>query len=202
MKLRSSPLSPFGRKVKIGAILCDIHLDVLPADTSDPADTLREQNPLGNIPVLLRDDGPAIYDSRVIIDYLDAQAGGGVLIPASGEARVTALTMLALSDGISDAALLQMYESRFRDPETHSARWLDHQAGKVARGLAALEAAPPQLLPVSGAAHVGEIAAACALGYLDLRFAGSWRTTHPRLVAFLDDFAARVPAFEKTRVTA
>lgn len=198
MKLRSSPLSPFGRKVKIGAILCDIHLDVVPADTTDPTDSLREQNPLGKIPVLLREDGPAIYDSRVIVEYLDMVAGGGVLIPASGEDRIAALTMLALGDGISDAALLQIYESRFRDPDTHSARWLDHQAGKVARGLAALEAAPPQKLPVSGAAHIGEIAVACALGYLDLRFAGAWRAGHPALVAWLDAFAARVPAFEAT----
>lgn len=198
MKLRSSPLSPFGRKVKIGAILCDIHLDVLPADTTDPTDSLREQNPLGKIPVLLREDGPAIYDSRVIVEYLDMTAGGGVLIPAGGEDRIAALTMLALGDGIADAALLQMYESRFRDPETHSARWLDHQAGKVARGLAALEAAPPQPLPVSGAAHIGEIAVACALGYLDLRFAGAWRPGHPALVAWLDAFCERVPAFEAT----
>ncbi|WP_428030719.1 glutathione S-transferase family protein [Ancylobacter sp.] len=198
MKLRSSPLSPFGRKVKIGAILCDIHLDVAAADTSDPADSLRQQNPLGKIPVLLRDEGPAIYDSRVIVEFLDAQAGGGVLIPNSGEARITALTMLALGDGISDAALLQVYESRFRDPETHSTRWLDHQAGKVARGLAALEAAPPVRLPVSGAAHVGEIAVACALGYLDLRFGGTWRAGHPALIDWLDAFAERVPAFEAT----
>jgi glutathione S-transferase len=198
MKLRSSPLSPFGRKVKIGAILCDIHLDVVPADTTDPTDSLREQNPLGKIPVLLREDGPAIYDSRVIVEYLDMAAGGGVLIPASGEDRIAALTMLALGDGISDAALLQIYESRFRDADTHSARWLDHQAGKVARGLAALEAAPPQPLPVSAPAHVGEIAVAYALGYLDLRFAGAWRAGHPALVAWLDAFAARVPAFEAT----
>lgn len=198
MKLRSSPLSPFGRKVKIGAILCDIHLDVVPADTSDPADSLWAQNPLGKIPVLLRDTEPAIYDSRVIMDYLDMSAGGGVLIPAAGEARVTALTMLALGDGICDAALLQMYESRFRDPEIHSARWMDHQAGKVARGLAALEAAPPARLPVSGAAHVGEIAVACALGYLDLRFGGTWRADHPALVGWLDAFCERVPAFEAT----
>ncbi|GLK70901.1 glutathione S-transferase family protein [Ancylobacter dichloromethanicus] len=198
MKLRSSPLSPFGRKVKIGAILCDLHLDVVAADTSDPADPLRAQNPLGKIPVLLRDEGAAIYDSRVIMDYLDMQAGGGVLIPAHGEARIAALTLMALGDGIADAALLQVYESRFRDPGTHGARWMDHQAGKVTRGLAALEAAPPTLLPVTAAAHVGEIAVACALGYLDLRFAGTWRAAHPALVGWLDAFSERVPAFEAT----
>lgn len=198
MKLRSSPASPFGRKVKIGAVLCDIHLDVVAADTSDPTDTLRDQNPLGKIPVLLRDEGGSIYDSRVILDYLDAVAGGGVIIPASGEPRVAALTLLALADGIADAALLQVYETRFREEGTHSTRWLDHQAGKVARGLAALESAPPVGGSVSAAAHVGEIALACALGYLDLRFAGAWRADHPALVAWLDDFAARVPAFEAT----
>ncbi|QFR32890.1 glutathione S-transferase family protein [Ancylobacter sp. TS-1] len=199
MKLRSSPASPFGRKVKIGAVLCGLHLDVVPADTSDPADSLRGQNPLGKIPVLLRDEGAPIYDSRVILDYLDALAGGGVIIPAAGEPRYAVLTALALADGISDAALLQVYEGRYRAAQERSANWVDHQAGKVARGLKALEASPPRKAPVSGAADAAEIALACALGYLDLRFAGAWRAGHPALVAWLDAFAARVPAFEATR---
>lgn len=199
MKLRSSPASPFGRKVKIGAVLCGVHLDVVPADTSNPADTLREQNPLGKIPVLLREEGGPIYDSRVILDYLDTIAGGGVIIPAGVEPRFAVLTMQALADGIMDAALLQVYEARFRPEEGRSATWIDNQAGKVARGLAAFEASPPPAGGVTGAAHVGEIALACALGYLDLRFAGSWRADHPALVEWLDGFAARVPAFEATR---
>lgn len=202
MKLRSSPASPFGRKVKIGAVLCGLHLDVVPADTSDPADTLRAQNPLGKIPVLLRDEGAPIYDSRVILDYFDALAGGGAIIPVGGEARYQVLTLLALADGISDAALLQVYESRFRTAQERSEKWVDHQAGKVARGLRALEKAPPAKAAVSAVADAGEIALACALGYLDLRFAGMWRADHPALVAWLDAFAARVPAFEATRPAA
>ncbi|WGD31940.1 glutathione S-transferase family protein [Ancylobacter sp. WKF20] len=199
MKLRSSPASPFGRKVKIAAVVCGIHLDIEPADTTNPADTLRAQNPLGKIPVLLREDGAALFDSRVIVEFLDAQAGGGVVLPASGEARFTALTQQALADGLMDAALLQVYEARFRPEEQRSASWVDNQAGKVARALKVLESAPPAPLAVSGAAHIGEIALACALGYLDLRFHGVWREDHLALVDWLDSFAARVPAFEATR---
>lgn len=198
MKLRSSPASPFGRKVKIAAVICGIHLDIEPADTTNPADTLRSQNPLGKIPVLLREGAP-LFDSRVIVEYLDAQAGGGVVLPASGEARFDALTQQAIADGLMDAALLQVYEGRFRPEEQRSASWVDNQAGKVARALKVLEAAPPAPLGVSGAAHIGEIAVACALGYLDLRFHGVWREDHLALVDWLDSFAARVPAFEATR---
>lgn len=199
LQLRSSPPSPFGRKVKIAAILCGVHLDIVWADTTDPQDALRTQNPLGKIPVLLREDGAPIYDSPVILEYLDACAGGGVILPAGGERRIEVLTLQALTDGIMDAALLQVYEARMRPEAERSDRWLDIQAGKVARGLAALEAAPPPHGGVSGAADAGEIGLACALGYLDLRFSGAWRPDHPALVAWLDGFAARVPAFEATR---
>lgn len=197
--LRSSPASPFGRKVKITAQELDLldRIEIVTADTSDPDEVLRQQNPLGKIPALILEDGFAIFDSRVIVDYLDHLAGGGRVIPADPARRYPALVMQSLADGIADAALLQVYEGRWRDPEQQSAKWKAHQAGKVERGLAAAEA-----LHLDGPIHVGHIALACTLGYLDLRFAGSWRTTHPRLVAFLDDFAARVPAFEKTRVTA
>ena len=93
-----------------------------------------------------------------------------------------------------DAAILQIYENRFRDADKHEPRWLNHQAGKVARALAALEANPPK-----GPRTVGDITIACALSYLDFRFAGTWRAAHPNLVAWLDAFAAEVPAFEATK---
>lgn len=202
MQLRSSPPSPFGRKVKIGAILCGVHLDIVLADTNDPNDSLRTQNPLGKIPVLLREGATPLYDSRVILEFLDAEAGGGRILPASGEQRFAVLAMQALADGVMEAALLQVYEARFRAEEIRSERWLDIQAGKVARGLKAFEAAPPKTSAVSAPADVGEIALACALGYLDLRFAGTWRDDHPALVEWLDGFAARVPAYEATRVPA
>jgi glutathione S-transferase len=198
--LRSSPPSPFGRKVKIAASILGLsaRIEVVAADTNDPADSLREQNPLGKIPALITEDGATIFDSRVILDYLDWLAGGGRLVPSEPAARFEVLTLQALADGVMDAAILQIYETRFREPAMRSAKWLDHQAGKVSRALAALERRPPD----PAARHAGAIAVACALGYLDLRFEGAWRSGHPRLAAWLETFAAAVPAFEATRFRA
>ncbi|MEZ2406737.1 glutathione S-transferase [Bosea sp. OAE752] len=195
--LRSSPASPFGRKVKIAALELGLmdRIEIVVADTTDPAEPLRRQNPLGKIPTLVLEDGMTLFDSRVIVDYLDHLAGGGKLIPA-GEARFAQLRLQALADGICDAALLQVYEGRFRPEAGRNADWLAHQAGKVSRALATLETDPPAF---TDRPRIGEIALACALGYLDLRFAGTWRADYPKLVAWLDDFAARVPAFESTR---
>jgi glutathione S-transferase len=200
MLLRSSAASPFGRKVQIAVSLLGLDDDVTiePTDTMDAAGPLRRDNPLGKIPVLISEDGTAYYDSRVILDYLDDRAGGGKIIPRDAGQRFAALRLQALCDGILDACILTVYESRWRPPEKHEAKWLEHQAGKVARGLAVLEAAPPALSANPALPHVGHIALACALGYRDLRFGGTWRSDHPRLVAWLDDFAARVPAFTAT----
>jgi glutathione S-transferase len=196
--LRSSPSSPFGRKVKI--VVSELGLtdriEVVTADTSDPSDPLPRQNPLGKIPTLVLEDGSTLFDSRVVVEYLDHLCGGGRLVPA-GEARFAQLRLQALADGICDAAVLRVYEERFRPPEGRNAGWLARQEGKIARSLEVLEAAPPTF---PERPRIGEIALACALGYLDLRFEGTWRAQHPKLVAWLDDFAARVPAFEATRV--
>lgn len=201
MILRSTPPSPFGRKVRIGISLLglDEHVKIEPADPTNAADTLRQQNPLGKIPVLIAEDGIAYYDSRVILDYLDDRAGGGKIVPRERERRFAALRLQALCDGILDASILTVYESRWRKPETHDQKWLEYQAGKVSRGLAALEAAPPPL--EAALPDVGQIALACALGYRDLRFGGGWRGDHPRLVTWLDRFAARVPAYAATTAT-
>ncbi|MGL4241645.1 MAG: glutathione S-transferase family protein, partial [Beijerinckiaceae bacterium] len=147
-------------------------------------------------PTLVLEDGFVVHDSAVILEYLDMRAGGGQLIPKGGMERVRALTLQSLADGLMDAALLQVYEGRWRDAARHDAKWLDHQAGKVSRALDYLEASPPDM---KGGINVGHIAVACALGYLDLRFKGEWRAAHPHLVKWLEDFAAEVPAFEKTR---
>jgi glutathione S-transferase len=110
------------------------------------------------------------------------------------------LRLQALCDGLLDASILTVYEGRWRTPDKHEPKWLEHQAGKVERALSMLEAAPPPLPSAGELAHVGQIALACALGYRDLRFAGGWRKDHPRLVGWLDDFAARVPAFAATTI--
>lgn len=203
MILRSAAPSPFGRKVQIAlSVLGFSDVKIEPTDTMDPHDSVRAQNPLGKIPVLIIEDGTAYYDSRVILEYLDHRAGGGKIIPHDASARLAALRMQALCDGILDASILTIYEGRWRPPEKHETKWLEHQGGKVARSLAMLEAARPPLDPVGAMPHVGQITLACALGYRDFRFGGDWRVGHPRLVAWLDGFAARVPAFAATTVKA
>ena len=201
MILRSSPSSPFGRKVRIAVSLLGFDGDVKiePADTTDVNDSVRAQNPLGKIPVLIAEDGVAYYDSRVILDCLDDRAGGGKIVPREAKARLAALRLQALCDGILDASILTIYETRWRRAEAHEPKWLEHQAGKVTRALAALEAAPPAL--DAGLPNVGQITLACVLGYRDFRFGTRWRGDHPRLVAWLDNFAARVPAYAATKPT-
>jgi glutathione S-transferase len=195
--LRSSASSPYGRKVKIAMLLLGLkdRIEIVTADTLDPADSLRMQNPLGKIPALILEDGTALFDSRVIVDYLDHLAGGGRIIPA-GPARFQVLRQQALADGIIDAAILRVYEGRFRPPEKHEQRWLDHQTGKVERALASIEAEP--LPAITSSPDLGVIALACALGYLDFR-APDWRGGHPALATWVDDFEKAVPAFAETR---
>jgi glutathione S-transferase len=198
MILRFSPSSPFVRKVRIAIALLGFEKDVTieRTDTTDPSDSLRKINPLGKIPTLVLEDGSAVYDSRVILEYLDDRAGGGKIVPRDSKARLAALRLQALADGILDASILTVYEGRYRKAEMHEPKWLELQAGKVSRGLGVVEAAPPPIDPMP---NVGQIALACALGYRDFRFGGSWRGEHPRLVAWLDNFAARVPAFAETK---
>ncbi len=195
--LRSSTTSPFARKIRIAIAILGLgnEIRIENADTLDPKDSVRQQNPLGKIPTLILDDGSALFDSRVILEYLDDRAGGGRILPAKGAPRFEALRLQALADGILDAGILRVYEGRFRPAEKHEPKWVDHQAGKMSRALAELEKAPPAFGPTL---HVGHITLACALGYLDFRFGTDWRKTHPKLVKWLDEFAKKVPAFAET----
>ena len=197
MILRFAAPSPFVRKVRIAASVLGLDGDIAlqDADLNDPAESIRVQNPLGKLPALVLDDGAVLYDSRVIVDYLDMQAGGGRIVPPSGMARIMALRQQALADGVMDAGVLQVYEARYRPEELHHQPWLDRQAEKVARALSAMEADPPAL---DATPDIGAIATACALGYLDFRFNGDWRTGHPGLVAWLERFSAAVPAYAET----
>ena len=195
--LRSSTTSPFARKIRIAISILGLEDEIRidSADTLDPNDSVRQQNPLGKIPTLVLEDGSALFDSRVILEYLDGWAGGGHILPPPGAARLEALRLQALADGILDAGILRVYEGRFRPAEKHEPKWIDHQTGKMSRALAALEKAPPAFGPML---HVGHITLACALGYLDFRFGTDWRKTHPKLVKWLDEFARKVPAFADT----
>jgi glutathione S-transferase len=198
MILHTSPPSPYGRKVKIAAAMLGLsdQIEIVIADTSNPRDPIRALNPLGKIPALVLDDGPVLFDSRVITEYLDHRAGGHKLYP-TGDAWVRVRTQEAMADGILDASILQVYEKRFRDEAKHEPRWLSYQAEKVDRALAVFERTQPD-----GPRTIADIALACVLGYLDLRFEGLWRERYPRLEMWLARFAAEVPAFEATRVKA
>lgn len=194
MKLRYSPASPFARKCAIaGHILGLADRIELVDGAGDPGDAIRARNPLNKIPLLVTDEGEAIFDSVVISEYLDHVAGGGRIIPSEPKARFRALTMQALADGVMDAAILIMYEGRFREPSEHSPRWIAMQQKKVDAGLDALNAQTP-----GQSVDVGTIAVSAMLGYLDFRFKGEWRASRPQLAKWFDAFAKSLPGFAQT----
>jgi glutathione S-transferase len=195
--LRSTPTSPFGRKVRMAIEVLGLggRVTVTPADPLDENDTLRQQNPLGKMPCLVLADGSTIYDSGIIIEFLQDVAGTDRLLPLRGRERYRALTQSRLADGIMDASILVVYETRFRPDLPHSPRWLMHQRGKIRRGLAAFEQAPPS----PDKTDIVSIGLSCALGYLDWRKQVDWRPTYPTLVEWLNRFSTHEPAFEHTR---
>lgn len=202
LTLYHSPTSPYVRKVMVvlhetgfaGAV-------VLAPASGTPVDSGTVPlalNPLGKVPLLARPDGPALYDSRVICRYLDERAGGG-LYPAAPRLWDT-LTLEATGDGILDAALLMVYETRIRPEDSRYAPWVDGQWAKVARALDILEERWTAAL--AGPLDIGQIAVACALGYLDFRHdARGWRDGRPALAAWEARFAAR-PSMVVTRPAA
>lgn len=195
--LRSTVTSPFGRKVRMAIAVLGLEdrVTLQPGDPRDPADTLRRQNPLGKMPCLLLPDGTPVFDSRVIIEFLQELAGVTTLLSPTGLDRYRALTRHALADGIIEAALLITYEGRFREPHQASAVWLDHQRGKVTRALADFE----RDLPDAQETDIVSIGLSCALGYLDWRKPLDWRSRYPGLVRWLDAFTAYEPAFQRSK---
>lgn len=198
LTLLSHPFSPYGRKVKIATALKGLkdRIEVVQVDTN-PLDNpgITRVNPLGKIPALVIDGDTAIFDSNVICEYLDTLAPAPVLFPKGGVERMRTLTLGSLADGILDAALLLVYEKRFRSEDKWHAPWQERQQLKIDRSLDFLERSPPVW---TASPDYGHLTLACALGYLDFRHEGKWRSGHPRLVAWLDEFAKAVPAFEET----
>jgi glutathione S-transferase len=199
MKLLSSPLSPYGRKVKmtIGLKGLKDKIEVVAVDTNVLANPeITVANPLAKIPVLVVKPGEAIFDSAVICEYLDSLTPSPVLFPKAGPERWKTLTLGSLTDGMLDAALLLVYEKRFRPEEKWHAPWTQRQQSKIDLALDELEAHPPAW---GANPDYGHVTLAATLGYLDFRHEGKWRAGHPKLVAWLDKFAKAVPAFEETR---
>ena len=185
MKLRYSTTSPFVRKVHVLALETGQidKIELVKTVTTDP--DLGRDNPLQKVPAMELDDGSSLYDSRVICEYLDS-AAGGKFFPPAGPARWTALRRQALADGMMDAAVLRMMESK-KPENLRSADWDKRQKLKVTQGLAALEAdhLGPQL-------DIGTLSVAIVLDYLDFRFkAEDWRPAHPKLAAWHKTFSER-----------
>jgi glutathione S-transferase len=136
-----------------------------------------------------------LYDSRVIVEYFDHLAGGDILIPKDWPRRMHVLKVQALADGITDAAVLMLYEGRFRTPEKHDANWLAHQSGKMDRGLGVLEIS----LPAIGAKpDIAAITIACMMEWLEFRFSTLSSGKYPHLNAFVEAFHKAVPDFAKS----
>ncbi len=198
MKLLSSAFSPYGRKVRIAMAMKGLQdrIEIEAVETETPV--TNKANPLGKIPALLIDEDTAIFDSHVICEYLDSLAPAPVLFPKGGVERIKTLTLGSLADGILDAALLLVYEKRYRPEEKMHGPWQERQQGKIDRALAYLDG--QRYAPAwKESPDYGHLTLACALGYLDLRHEGKWRAKHPGLVAWLEEFEKAVPAFEETK---
>lgn len=198
MRLYSAPASPFGRKVAMTVIVKDLgdQVESVHGDTRGAHnEELAAANPLQKIPALVLADGTQVYDSKVICEYLDGLAPSPMLLPTPGLERIRCLTRAALADGIAEAALLIVYEDRYRPVDKRVLEWIARQQAKVDGGLDAAEAAAGSF---GGAPDYSDIALASALGYLDLRLGTEWRASRPKLVAWLDQFARAVPAYDRT----
>lgn len=190
MKLLASDASPYARKARVLLLETgQTDVEVMDIQTNPMANVpeLTAANPMGKIPALLREDGPTLYDSRVITRFLNARAGAAFY----PEARLwETLTLEATGDGIVDAAIGIVYEKRLRPEELHWPAWFDAQWGKVERALDALGAR--WMSHLHGPVDAGHIAVGCALGYLDLRHGDrNWRAGRDVLAAWEKEFAAR-----------
>jgi glutathione S-transferase len=178
-------MSPFARKVMMVAHEAGISgsLELINVETLAQPPDLLAANPLCKIPCLVPDEGPPLFDSRVICEYIDLRFNAGRLFPSAPEEHIAALRWQALADGIMDAALLCRYEG-LRPEAERSAQWVERQRGKIGRGVEVFEREVEEGLrkaPFS----IAQLAIAAALGYLDLRFEDMrWRDGHPKLTSW------------------
>ncbi|MFM9900253.1 MAG: glutathione S-transferase N-terminal domain-containing protein [Polaromonas sp.] len=201
MKLIGSATSPYVRKVRI--VMAEKKLDYqLVMDDVWAADSLiTASNPLGKVPCLVMEGGEAVFDSRVIVEYLDTLSPVGKLIPSQGRERAEVKTWEALADGLMDAALLARLEATWagRTAEQRSDAWIARQMGKIDAALKAMSTGLADK-PFCSGIHLSlsDIAVGCALAYLDLRFADvAWRSAHPNLAKLQEKLVLR-PSFVET----
>jgi glutathione S-transferase len=188
-KVLYAPASPYSAKVRMAAAYAGIKLDAVIVDTAAQPAELIGANPLGKIPVLITDEGQAIYDSRAITQYLN-RISSNQLFPRNPAKRTDAEGLEALADGIADCLLAHVYERRSRPEELVHAPWLDKQWSKAVRALDHLNAAPPKLGKKTTA---GQIALRATLGYADLRFGGKWEKGRGKLTRWAARYEERFP---------
>lgn len=197
MKLYGTLTSPYVRKVRAFLHEKGIAHELVIEAPADPAGNIPRLNPLGKVPVLLRSDGETLFDSPVIIDYLDGLADPR-LIPPAGEERFHALRWHALGHGVLDAVVTRLMETR-RKPELQDPAVIAKQEDKVAGALSFAETRLGGGAPLVGARFgIADIALAIALEYLDMRYAHDWRGRHPALARWLAAVTDR-PCLKETR---
>ena len=194
MKLIANPFSPFSRKVRIVLAEKRMDYDFVVDNPGDAATRVPEYNPLGKIPVLVLDDDTTLFDSRVIVEYLDNASPVARLIPDETRHRIQVRRWEALADGCTDAAVLIVMEKR-RAAEKQSAEWSARQQGKIDRALKAMSEELAGKTWCSGDLYnLSDIAVGCALGFLDLRLPDlNWRRLYPNLGKLADKLAQRAP---------
>ncbi len=204
MKLIGSSTSPYVRKVRVVMAEKKLDYSYVVEDVWSDATSISSANPLGKVPCLVMEAGEALFDSRVIVEYLDTLSPVGKLIPVVGRERAEIKTWEALADGVLDAAILARLEATWagRTAEQRSQAWIDRQIVKVNDALKAMSLGLGDK-PYCSGIHLtlADIAVGCALGYLDFRFPElAWRTEYPNLVKLHDklmqraSFADTVPA--------
>lgn len=201
MKLIGSISSPYVRKVRVVMAEKKLDCDFVSEDVWSAQTTIGESNPLGKVPCLVMEGAEALFDSRVIVEYLDTLSPVGKLIPASGRERSEIKTWEALADGLLDAAILARLEATWagRTEAQRSQAWIDRQLGKIDASLIAMSRGLGDK-PYCAGIHLSlaDIAVGCAVGYLDFRFPQiEWRTDYPNLVRLHDKLMLR-PSFAAT----
>jgi glutathione S-transferase len=192
LRLIASLTSPYARKVRIALAEKKIEF-ALVVDLPWVADSkAADYNPLGKIPVLVLDDGTHLYDSRVIVEYLDATSPVSRLIPEPSRQRIAVKRWEALADGLCDAASAIVIEQR-RAARQQSKEWIERQRAKIDRAVVAMAGELDERAWCNGEAYsLADIAAGCALGYLDFRFPDiDWRGAHPNLARLAEKLGAR-----------
>ena len=195
MKLIGAVTSPYARKVRV--VMSEKRLDFqfVAEDVWSATSTISESNPLGKVPCLVMEGGEALFDSRVIVEYIDTLSPVGKLIPSMGRERAEVKTWEALADGVLDAAILARLEATWagRTAEQRSAAWIDRQMGKISTSLKAISHGLGEKAYCAGVHFsLADIAVGCVLGYLDFRFPQiSWRADYPNLVKLDDKLALR-----------